>query len=672
MKLSIRNKLLAGFGAVLIIAAVVSIINFVKLGNISTVEERLIELRMPTVLAGEQLTDGIHLSLAGLRGYMILGKDPGAAKKFKAERRRGWEKIDGALQKMEEFSQHWTDPANLDRLKKMKVLVEQFRTAQQEVEDISHTPENIPAFNMLLTEAAPRAARILKSITTIIDEESRLPATPERKQLLKLLADSRGSFAVGLANIRAYLLSGDPRFADNFHAKWKVNQERFEQLSRMTGLFNTRQMKAWKNYKRIRAEFAGLPPKMFKLRAGKDWNLANYWLGTRAAPKAGAIMAILKEMRASQDELALRDQDELSAETSSMKVMMIIGTLVAIAIGVFVSLFISRMISVPLSRVVERAKSIAAGDLTEPALKEKGRDEITELTVSINEMSNSLRDMVQRIGGSSEQIASSSEELSAITQQSSQSIYEQQSQTEQVATAMNEMSATVQEVSRSISSTAMAAEEANSETEQGCGIVESAIEAIQKLASRIESAAEVIHRVEKDSEDISTVLDVIEGVAEQTNLLALNAAIEAARAGEQGRGFAVVADEVRTLAGRTQKSTEEINQVIEKLQEGSRQAVEVMNTSREEAQSVVDQARQAGESLATISLAVRKINEMSTQIASAAEEQRATSEEINRNITSISGLANETSAGAQQTAAASEELAQLATDLQGVVAQFRV
>ncbi len=672
MKLSIRNKLLAGFGAVLIIAAVVSIINFVKLGNISAVEERLVELRMPTVLAGEQLTDGIHLSLAGLRGYMILGKDPGAAKKFKAERRRGWERIDGALQKMDEFSQNWTDPANLDRLKKMKVLVEQFRAAQQEVENISHTPENIPAFNMLLTEAAPRASRILKSITAIIDEESRLPATLERKQLLKLLADSRGSFAVGLANIRAYLLSGDTRFADNFHAKWKINQERFEQLSRMTGLFNARQMKAWKNYKRIRAEFAGLPPKMFKLRAGKDWNLANYWLGTRAAPKAGAIMEILKEMRASQDELALRDQEALGDETSSMKVMMIVGTLVAIAIGVFVSLFISRMISVPLSRVVERAKSIAAGNLTEPALEEKGRDEITELTVSINEMSNSLRDMVQRIGGSSEQIASSSEELSAITQQSSQSIYEQQSQTEQVATAMNEMSATVQEVSRSISSTAMAAEEANSETEQGCGIVESAIEAIQKLASRIESAAEVIHRVEKDSEDISTVLDVIEGVAEQTNLLALNAAIEAARAGEQGRGFAVVADEVRTLAGRTQKSTEEINQVIEKLQEGSRQAVEVMNTSREEAQSVVDQARQAGESLATISLAVRKINEMSTQIASAAEEQRATSEEINRNITSISGLANETSAGAQQTAAASEELAQLATDLQGVVAQFRV
>ena len=672
MKLSIRNKLLAGFGAVLIIAAVVSIINFVKLGNISAVEERLVELRMPTVLAGEQLTDGIHLSLAGLRGYMILGKDPGAAKKFKAERRRGWERIDGALQKMDEFSQNWTDPANLDRLKKMKVLVEQFRAAQQEVENISHTPENIPAFNMLLTEAAPRASRILKSITAIIDEESRLPATPERKQLLKLLADSRGSFAVGLANIRAYLLSGDTRFADNFHAKWKINQERFEQLSRMTGLFNARQMKAWKNYKRIRAEFAGLPPKMFKLRAGKDWNLANYWLGTRAAPKAGAIMEILKEMRASQDELALRDQEALGDETSSMKVMMIVGTLVAIAIGVFVSLFISRMIFVPLSRVVERAKSIAAGNLTEPALEEKGRDEITELTVSINEMSNSLRDMVQRIGGSSEQIASSSEELSAITQQSSQSIYEQQSQTEQVATAMNEMSATVQEVSRSISSTAMAAEEANSETEQGCGIVESAIEAIQKLASRIESAAEVIHRVEKDSEDISTVLDVIEGVAEQTNLLALNAAIEAARAGEQGRGFAVVADEVRTLAGRTQKSTEEINQVIEKLQEGSRQAVEVMNTSREEAQSVVDQARQAGESLATISLAVRKINEMSTQIASAAEEQRATSEEINRNITSISGLANETSAGAQQTAAASEELAQLATDLQGVVAQFRV
>ena len=672
MKLTIQNKLFLGFGIVLALTTLASVNNIFMINNLSEDEHRLIELRMPTVLAGMELVDGIHLSLAGLRGYMILGKEPAKAEKFKAERQSGWDKIDQAMLQMEGFSKSWTDPKNIEMLDEVKALLAEFRTAQQEVEDISHTPENIPAIKVLLSDAAPRAEKILAALTAVIDEESEREATVERKKLLKLLADSRGSFAVGLANIRAYLLSGNIDFAKKFKAKWAVNEARFKQISDMHYLFNSSQSQQWSQYSKLRAEFSKLPVKMFELRAAADWNLANHWLGAKAAPKAAKILQIISQMRESQDALATIDKQGLEDDISYMQIMMVISAIVALALGAGIAVFISRMIVTRLSVIVDRARRIAGGDLTGSVLDIKGRDEIADLTDAINHMSSSLKNVIEQISDSAECMNASSEQLSTITQQTSQNIYEQQSQTEQVATAMTEMSMTVQDVSKNIAGTAQSAHEAHTETVEGAQIVEVSVTAITKLANQLEGAADVFQQLEQDSEDINTVLDVIKGIAEQTNLLALNAAIEAARAGEQGRGFAVVADEVRTLAGRTQASTQEINQVIEKLQSGSRSAVEVMKRSRDDAKKVVEQATKAGESLSAISISVGLINDMSTQIASAAEQQNSTTEEINRNIVNISSMANETATGAQKTVESSQEMAGLGVKLQSLVGQFSV
>jgi methyl-accepting chemotaxis protein len=324
-----------------------------------------------------------------------------------------------------------------------------------------------------------------------------------------------------------------------------------------------------------------------------------------------------------------------------------------------------------VGQLLQSSSRLAEGDLTVRA-DYHSKDELGQVASAFNRMAERFQAMVRELAADTQRLAATAEQSSRASEQNSQGIYRQRSDIEMVATAMNEMAATVQEVARSTASAAEVAHRADQETVSGKAVVSHTISVIEELASEVERAAGTIQQLHQDSEQISTVLDVIRGIAEQTNLLALNAAIEAARAGEQGRGFAVVADEVRTLASRTQESTAEIQAMIEKLQGAASNAVRVMESSRAQTRTGVDQVAQAGVSLDSISKSVGSINDLNMQIASAAEEQSAVAEEINRNIVNISQEADQSSHGAEQTASASNELARLAVHLQGMVAKFRV
>ena len=325
----------------------------------------------------------------------------------------------------------------------------------------------------------------------------------------------------------------------------------------------------------------------------------------------------------------------------------------------------------PLQKVAEVLRNISEGDLGQK-IEVTSNDEIGALQKAMKAMVEQLRDMLGSINGMTEKLAGSAGDMTRIADEVSQGVQQQQSQTDQVATAMNEMTATVQEVARHAEEAAGAATNADSQAADGNRVVSATISAINKLAEEVEQASGVIHKLEQDSENIGAVLTVIKSIAEQTNLLALNAAIEAARAGEQGRGFAVVADEVRTLASRTQKSTEEIESMIEKLQQGARNAVTAMDGSRNRAQTGVDQAAQAGKTLSSITEAVATITHMNNQIATAANEQSAVAEEINRSIVGISEVAEMSAHSAVQTATATDELSALAVELRGLVNRFRL
>ncbi|MCI0913661.1 methyl-accepting chemotaxis protein [Pseudomonas putida] len=366
-----------------------------------------------------------------------------------------------------------------------------------------------------------------------------------------------------------------------------------------------------------------------------------------------------------------RETNETAANQYSAAFVLVIGLLVAASVLTFLcALLLTRSIVKPIDAALQAAEQIADGDLTH-TIRAEGTDEAARLLRAMGRMQEKLRDTLQLIAGSATQLASAAEELNAVTDESARGLQQQNNEIEQAATAVTEMTSAVEEVARNAVSTSEASSEASRSTGDGRDLVLETVGAIERMSGDVQATAKLITHLAEQSRDIGKVLDVIRGLADQTNLLALNAAIEAARAGEAGRGFAVVADEVRALAHRTQQSTSEIERMIGSIQGGTEQAVESMRTSTERAESTLNIAKGAGMALDTIAGAVAQINERNLVIASAAEEQAQVAREVDRNLVNINDLSVQSATGAHQTSAASAELSRLAVDLNGLVARFR-
>lgn len=341
----------------------------------------------------------------------------------------------------------------------------------------------------------------------------------------------------------------------------------------------------------------------------------------------------------------------------------------AALLTVLLAWLLTRSIVTPLRKAVEVAETIAAGNLS-TTIEDDGKDEPARLLSALSAMQTSLRQTIQHIAGSATQLASAAEELSAVTEEASRGLQQQNNEIDQAATAVNEMTAAVEEVARNAVSTSEASGQSNQAAREGRDRVMDTVGAIQTMTQDVQTTAVMIEGLATQGRDIGKVLDVIRAIAEQTNLLALNAAIEAARAGEAGRGFAVVADEVRALAHRTAQSTQEIEKMVAGIQNGTGEAVQSMQQSNQRSQATLEMARAAGVALEQITESISLINERNLVIASASEEQAQVSREVDRNLVNIRDLATQSAAGANQTSAASHELSRLAVDLNGMVARF--
>ncbi len=668
-RFKISHKLWFSFAALVLLLLVVSLTALYSLSSARTKITEVTGVAQPTVILSMELAETLDGANAAL-GFYLLSK----SEHDKTEYLRLLRVLDKQLEKLQRMSNVRTDKDMLERVRMIKKGIDRYQGYRAEMLELaSNFNKNQPGIGFSASKMEPVTEEIQESLAQMILAESGEDMSQKRRNLFLDMNNLRQTWMNIVNATRAFIAFRDTADIKNIRLYRGGFEKGLKKVQGYNELLDFEEETAVSVIARKMKVYFGLQDTLIKIHSSKKWRMDAYLIATEISPLVETIKNnlnwIVLRQRGISENMAEALLSRVKMTTELIGGLLLLGLIIGFGGGSLLTTSITRALNSTVDAMTDIAEG--DGDMTQ-RMKVRGRDELARLSAGFNSFVEKIQSTILHVSSSTSTLAVAADKMATISDDTTQGMQLQRSEIEKVVTAMGQMTVTVDDVSQHAESAAGIASQTDKQARDGRKVVETTISSIEKLASGFEQTAAVIHRLEGDSENIGSVLEVISGIAEQTNLLALNAAIEAARAGDQGRGFAVVADEVRNLAARTQSSTGEIRQMIEKLQSAACEAVTEMESGRKQVKESVEQAGLAGVALEAITRAVDEISLMNRQIADAAHQQREVTGEINENIININQVADNTSSHTIELADASKELSQLALDLQELVGRFKV
>ncbi|ELB1087602.1 methyl-accepting chemotaxis protein [Vibrio alginolyticus] len=664
MNLTISGKLQLSFVLLAVLFMASAVFTY---RNVTTVEQyasSLLKSDLPTVDTSRGIQQSVQASLSSIRAYMLLGGDEEASARLSGDVRNIMASTDESLPTLQALISEQDFQAIQSQWDAVKVSL-------NKLIELSHSDENLPAHNLFINEAAPIAEVALDQLQSLINEESGNPFGGDRKRLFKVYADSYTSLANALSALRDFLLYGQQDHLDKYHDLIKYHNQSVAEIDSKLDRLTDNDQSLWSLFKEMQQLYFPLAQQVIALRQSPEWNESNLLMANELLPAADALDQSLETIVLAQQSRADKSGQGINQSIKNVLTTMLIAAALVLFAAVAISKYMGNTIGRRVKNLSERAKTIASGDVSQPPLTVVGKDELADLTDSINRMNQSLASIVAGVSEKAHQVDTSMGALLESAQVTSSNVEKQQTSIVEMGSQLDEIALAARNTLDQANQSVQKLSDSKGEIEQGRDALEQNKVTMESLHGSIETASTQVTQLSKESEAIGRVTEVIEGLAEQTNLLALNAAIEAARAGDQGRGFAVVADEVRMLATRTTQSTTEINGIINAIQRSTNSVVEEIEHSQSLAEQGAEHIEKAVTRLLVTTEQIGSLNEQMAELAAAAEQQSHATNSITGLMSGITQSVDEVSNNSQRASETSLQVKEQVTELNQQMATFK-